>query len=206
MTNAGTTAGAASEGGFGQLVSTTTISSGETTINLSFDYVLGANVTLYVHLTGWSNNETTDSPTHNFLNNTGSAGGNIQNQGDTSNYADLDLISGADPNGFNTLQLTGSGNYSASFDVSSYAWSGDEEFFSAGPNTGQPANPGFSGGVTDLTEFDFIQLVFATDITDNTADSALAIDDVLLTTTVPEPSSAALLGLGGLALIFRRRK
>jgi hypothetical protein len=32
------------------------------------------------------------------------------------------------------------------------------------------------------------------------------VDDILVTTTVPEPSSAALLGLGGLALLMRRRK
>lgn len=31
-------------------------------------------------------------------------------------------------------------------------------------------------------------------------------DDILVTTAVPEPSSSALLGLGGLALIMRRRK
>ena len=37
--------------------------------------------------------------------------------------------------------------------------------------------------------------------------SFIAIDDVFLeVTAVPEPSSAALLGLGGLALILRRRK
>ena len=37
--------------------------------------------------------------------------------------------------------------------------------------------------------------------------SAFRFDDVVISATaVPEPSSAALLGLGGLALIFRRRK
>ncbi|MBK1831930.1 PEP-CTERM sorting domain-containing protein [Verrucomicrobiaceae bacterium R5-34] len=36
--------------------------------------------------------------------------------------------------------------------------------------------------------------------------SASTIDNVALTTIVPEPSSAALLGLGGLALIMRRRQ
>ena len=42
----------------------------------------------------------------------------------------------------------------------------------------------------------------------NTLNRAHTLDDVVLTGTVavPEPSSAALLGLGGLALIMRRRK
>ena len=39
-----------------------------------------------------------------------------------------------------------------------------------------------------------------------TGDSTALIDNVVITATVPEPSSAALLGLGGLALILRRRK
>ena len=41
---------------------------------------------------------------------------------------------------------------------------------------------------------------------DTTVDSKTGFAEAAFTTVVPEPSSAALLGLGGLALIFRRRK
>ncbi|MGJ8656623.1 MAG: PEP-CTERM sorting domain-containing protein [Akkermansiaceae bacterium] len=75
------------------------------------------------------------------------------------------------------------------------------------PTTGTAGDPA-SGGVTvsgfDIT-FDTIALArFAGDGT--TWDELRVGDTFLDVTPVPEPSSTALLGLGGLALILRRRK
>ena len=59
-------------------------------------------------------------------------------------------------------------------------------------------------GLTDTTvTFDFTLTI---DVGNNNLGRANTMDNVVLTGTVPEPSSAALLGLGGLALILRRRK
>jgi len=62
---------------------------------------------------------------------------------------------------------------------------------------------------TAQTAGDVLQLRFinTTDLPSGSADwSATALIDNVSVTAVPEPSSAALLGLGGLALILRRRK
>ncbi len=57
------------------------------------------------------------------------------------------------------------------------------------------------GPIADGSDF-FITWV---DVNNGGNDHGIAVDDVSIT-TVPEPSSAALLGLGGIALILRRRK
>lgn len=67
--------------------------------------------------------------------------------------------------------------------------------FNVGYNTldGGAFEGGFNGTITEARYFTF-------------DDGAFAASDLLQAATVPEPSSSALLGLGGLALILRRRK
>jgi hypothetical protein len=54
-----------------------------------------------------------------------------------------------------------------------------------------------------IIEFDFSELLNDTDGGTSAAFNAMSITGI---TTIPEPSSTALLGLGGLALIVRRRR
>ncbi len=67
----------------------------------------------------------------------------------------------------------------------------------------QIQNTGFLPSFTDTAKFRFV------DIASAGADVRVYVDNVTITGTpdfVPEPSTTALLGLGGLALILRRRK
>lgn len=64
-------------------------------------------------------------------------------------------------------------------------------------------NTGFLPSFTDTAKFRF------TDIASAGADVRVYVDNVLITGTpdfIPEPTTFALLGLGGLALVLRRRK
>ncbi|MGB0992734.1 MAG: LamG-like jellyroll fold domain-containing protein [Akkermansiaceae bacterium] len=62
-----------------------------------------------------------------------------------------------------------------------------------GANPFDGAAGGFTGSINEVRTFSFNSGEFAT-------------SDLLTGATVPEPSSSALLGLGGLALVLRRRK
>jgi hypothetical protein len=85
-------------------------------------------------------------------------------------------LSGVDYSYFAKLTGAGSGTYSTTIDLASL-------------------------GFTDVSDFDYLQVIFARDAV---AGSGVTIDNLLL--TVPEPSSTALLGLGGLALMLRRKR
>ena len=205
LTNPGTTGGATSEGAIGQLVSTSSLPSTDNLVTLTFDYDVGSDATLFFHLTGWTSNVTTTTPTHNFLNNSGAQNGSIQNQGDTSNYADLNIVDGGDPNGGTggAVALSGAGTFTATYDLSNYVWGEDEA-------PGLDGAPGLSGPLSGVGDFDFIQLNFASNVTNNAGDSAITLDNLLLTTSatvaaVPEPSSILFLALGVVCCRSRRR-
>ena len=83
-----------------------------------------------------------------------------------------------------------------------------KSFYDLGDGNGYVDNTGNAGanGITSLDDVNLSVGVQAgtTWATDSNPDNA-EIDSITLT-VVPEPSSTALLGLGGLALLFRRRK
>ncbi|BDS05829.1 hypothetical protein NT6N_08690 [Oceaniferula spumae] len=106
--------------------------------------------------------------------------------------------------GFNAVQLS---QMTADDDTST---TGDVGFYQlgAGPQTNitDDANTTFANSTDDLT----VGYISGYDGT-NQGNDGFFINDIQLRVTadfavVPEPSSAALLGLGGLALVLRRRK
>ena len=67
-------------------------------------------------------------------------------------------------------------------------------------------NGDLSNGTTDTYDFGSPHIISAnTDFTLQATAGTIGIENITLT-VVPEPSTAALLGLGGIALILRRRK
>lgn len=198
LSNPGTTSGVAAEGAVGQLYTVATPDTSLTQVKFEFNYAVGTGSTLYFHAIGLKTNGT---PLANEqVNNTGAQGGSVQNQADT-NFADINIFTGLDPAGVpgdavSFASETG-GMYSATFDLSGYLWSADE-------------SPGVTGSVGNITNFNYLALLFASDVTDNTGAGAISIDNFKVTaiSSVPEPSSMLVLG-GALACMAtgrRRRK
>ncbi|MFC7335783.1 PEP-CTERM sorting domain-containing protein [Haloferula chungangensis] len=193
LSNPGTTTGIASEGPVGQLISTLGLGAGLTQISVSFDYTVGAGTSLYFHLIGWTQNGSPDA--NEIIGNTQPQNGGLQNQGDTD-FGDVSILTGADPgNGTaDTISFAEntSGTYSQTFTLTGYSWSVDE-------------SPGLTGSITSVLDFDFIQVAFATDMANADGSGAVSIDNLSIQ-AIPEPSSAALLGLGLSGLLLRRRR
>lgn len=111
---------------------------------------------------------------------------------DGSGYTDSDKLFNGDNN--NNYSLSVGTQYSATF-----AWTAATGTFEF--------DLGRAAGTSDVMSFtgysfnsDEVHFGFGTsDVTGN-------FDNISLTGTIPEPSSTALIGLGGLALILRRRK
>lgn len=196
VSNAGTVAGIPSEGGFGQSITTT---STDSIISFSFDYTVGAGTTLYFHAQGLTVNGTPDA--NEQLANTGSQNGSVQNQADQTglgdDYGDINLFDGGDPNGGtgNAIAFAGgtSGTYTGTFDVSTYSWDDSTD-----------ESPGLTGSISNLSDFDILFFAFAANTTDLT-NGQITIDNFNVS-TVPEPSSALLIGLACTATLLRRRR
>jgi len=195
LSNAGTTAGVPAEGGIGQLYTVTTTDTTLTQLRFEFDYDVGTGSTLFFHATGLTEN---GSPGANeILSNTGAQNGNVQNQAETD-FADINLLTGTDPNGTasNAVSFAAgtSGTFDVTFDLSGYNWSADEA-------------PGVTGLLGDITSLDFLSLMFASNVTDRTGAGAISIDNFRVTAVqgvaVPEPSSVFTL-LGTIIMLIVR--
>ena len=160
----------------------------ETHLTVSFDYVVGAGDKFYAHLWGMTGVSNDDGE---FVSNIeGSANGNANlnaGTGDTTELTTYNLKDGA-ASGFGGIataisgELTGSGTYTSTFSIAGLG----------------------IGGVTTAADLDYYLIQFAQQ--EDGLAGTTSIDNFSLTATVPEPSTTALLGLGGLALILRRKK
>lgn len=193
------------EGAISQVIDTSAFATDLTNLTLSFDYTVGATATLKFALIGYTANlQTGQSGTDTLLMNNGTANGALQNDTQAElRQGDINLFTGADMTQSITNDLTfaagTSGFYSGSFDLSSYAWHADEP---AGFNGN---SPGLSGSIMSIADFDRVVLVAVNDLSAGTA-TVTTLDNIILTSTVPEPSSTALLGLGVGFFVLRRRR
>lgn len=170
----GTTYNTLDEGILGLMV--VPIVSGST-LDVSFDYNVGANTTIYLHLRGY--NDTGGVDATDWYINEGAQNGNawdVANNGDAYNlFTGAAIVNGAASEAVSFAAGT-NGNYTQSIDMSGYT-------------------------VSNLSDYEYILVGFAAD---TSAENASTISN--LSVTVPEPSSTMLFGLGGLALIMRRRR
>ncbi|MEP2777534.1 MAG: PEP-CTERM sorting domain-containing protein [Luteolibacter sp.] len=190
LTNPGTTAGDPAEGGLLRVFDVAAASLADfTQLTFSFDYTVGTGSTLFFHAIGLYNGTTTGSAQlHNFTQN-----GNIQSQYDNGapdgDYTGMNLKNGAaSPSGAGTgawsFAAGTSGTFTQTIDLSLPAYA----------------------GITDINDFQYITMGWASDVTDNTGAGAITIDNFKFTGVVPEPTTPAMIlgGLGMLALIRRR--
>jgi hypothetical protein len=175
LSNAGTEAGVPSEGAVGQGLSTLGLATNYPKISVSFDYSVGTGSTLYFHLRGLTENGTISA--NEMLGNTGAQNGSMQNQCE-DNYGDMSLLDGTDPlnSTEGTVSFAGgtSGTYTATFDLTLYVWHDDEL-------------PGLSGNITDLTDFDIIEAVFASNVANTDGTGVITIDNLKVTAIAGGP-------------------
>ena len=207
ISSAGTTTTSVTEGALSQVIATDNLATDLTHLTLSFDYVVGATATLRLGLIGYTlNTQAGQNATNTLLMNNGTTNGNVQNNTQAElRYGDINLLTGADMTQSLTNDLTfasgTSSSHSVTFDLTNYAWHADE---AAGAD---PANsPGLSGGITSIADFDYVVLVVVNDLSTTAGATPTTLDNIELIAAIPEPSSTTLLGLGGLALLLRRRK
>lgn len=157
----------------------------ETHLTISFDYSVGAGDKFYAHL--WGLTGVSDDDGQEIGNIEGAANGAANFNSNSDELTTYNLTDGAS-SGFGGTgtaisgELTGAGTFTSTFSI---------------------AGLGISG-VTTAADLDYYIIQF-TQEEDGLAGTT-SVDNFSLAATVPEPSSAALLGLGGLALILRRRK
>ena len=156
----------------------------ESHLRLSFDYSVGAGDTLYAHL--WGLTGTSDEDGEFIGNIEAGANGNTNFGSTSTDLTTYNLTDGASAGfgGTGTAisgALTGSGTYTTAIDIASLG----------------------IGGVTTAGDLDYYIIQFAQN--ENGLAGVTSIDNFSLT-AIPEPSSTALLGLGGLALMLRRRR
>ncbi|MDF7823555.1 hypothetical protein P4B35_05980 [Pontiellaceae bacterium B12227] len=188
LSNPGTTPGIPAEGPVGQSVSTASLTPGLDQIKVSFDYSVGAGSTLYFHLVGLTTNGAPSS--NEILANCQPQNGSTQNQSETD-FGDLNILNGGDPNGGTGGAVSfaaTSGTYSATFNVTNYAWSADE-------------SPGLTGNIADVKDFEIILAMFASNVTTNDGSGAISISNLSIVadsdntslTVTPEELSMILL-------------
>ena len=155
----------------------------ETHLTLSFDYSVGAGDKFYAHLWGLTGTSNEDGE---FIGNIEAGANGNTNFGSTStDLTTYNLTDGAS-SGFGGIataisgELTGSGTYSNTFSIAALG----------------------IGGVTTAGDLDYYIIQFTQDEDGNAGTTS--VDNFILT-AVPEPSSLALLSLGGLMIARRRR-
>ncbi|WP_372798115.1 hypothetical protein [Pontiella sp.] len=194
----------ASEGALSQVVATSGLSSTLTKLTLSFDYVVGASSTLKLALIGYTANLQDGQSASTLLMNNGTANGALQNntQAELRN-GDMNLLTGGDyPQSMDnslTFAANASGSYSASFDVTAYAWHADEAVDANPANT-----PGLSGSIASIADFDYIALVIVNDLS-GTGGTTTSLDNVSLVAAIPEPAVLGLVAIFGGGLLVSRR-
>lgn len=160
----------------------------ETHLTISFDYSVAAGDKFYAHL--WGMTGVSDDDGEFVSNIEGSANGAASlnlGTGDTTELTTYNLKDGA-ASGFGGTatsisgELTGSGTYTRTFSIDGLGIS----------------------GVTTAADLDYYLIQFAKD--EDGLAGTTSIDNFSITASIPEPSSAALLGLAGFALILRRSK
>ncbi|MDF2377878.1 MAG: hypothetical protein P1U81_16695 [Verrucomicrobiales bacterium] len=155
----------------------------DTMLILEFDYSVSAGDTLYVHF--WGMTGTSDDDAEFVSNIEGNANGAVNLNGNTTELMTYNLRDGA-ASGFGATSLsgalTGSGSFSAAIRVGSLGIS----------------------GVNTVGDLDYYLIQFAKN-EDGTAGTTW-IDNFRLTSTVPEPSTAGILGLLFSSLILGRER
>ena len=158
-------------------------------VTLSFDYSVGAGSTLYFYSTLF-----TGTPGANMDGRTSKVDGTYWANDFASGWSgrigfsgpEYNLVGGSTTNSSTANAVTSfvggtSGTFSQTYDIS-----------------------GFGGGDFSIADVSNVLAVFTVNA-DAAGDGAISIDNFNMT-AVPEPSSTALLGLGGLALMLRRKR
>jgi hypothetical protein len=151
-------------------------------LRFSFDYnVTQGSPSLYFHLKGIDETGASPNWEQQLLGRSGAA-----YHAELNNTETYNLFDGTNPVdtglgsvwGYNggLTNLTGSGTISGEINLSGYA-------------------------LSDLSDYEYLAVAFAFDF-----DEAATIEISNFSVAVPEPSSTALLGLGGLALMLRRKR
>ena len=163
-----------------------TVSSTDTTLTqvaVSFDYTVGIGSILFLHshlLTG------TNTVTGNMARTTATAGATfaqdfVPDFPTGVNLKDGAAITGAASEALTSFAGATSGTFSQTYDISGYT------------------------GIASIADVGGILAIFTVDSA-AAGDGAITVDNLSITASIPEPSSTALLGLGSLALLVRRRK
>ena len=183
---------AATAGGSTHLINS--VSSTDTSLNevtLSFDYSVGAGSTLYFYSTLFTGEADSSMAARTSKTDGTYWANDFNSQWGTAPFVGFSgpeySISGGGVGGSNTANAVTSfvggtsGTFSQTYDIS-----------------------GFGGGDFSIADVSNVLAVFTVNA-DAAGDGAISIDNFNMT-AVPEPSSTALLGLGGLAFALRRRR
>ena len=143
----------------------------------------------------------------NFVSSSLTPSASFESSGTTFNPHSLDLFVYSGVPGGSTLSYTGPDSSSRLLDPNSFAVFIDGAFIT--PTSGATANGNF--GIFNSTFYptaaDLGRMGFVSGGSSAIAGVDFLIDNVVLSQiAVPEPSSLALVGLGGLALVFRKRQ
>ena len=191
LSNEGTAIGnAQTEGAVSQVIETSGFSTDLTSLTLSFDYEVGATARLRFALIGYTLNvQDGQSVDNRILLNSGTSSGSLQNDTQAElRHGDINLFTGADMSQSITNDLTfepgTSGSSSVTIDLTAYAWQ-DDELATATPTN----DPGLSGSITSIADFDFVVLVAVVDLDSDVGVTATTIDNISLTATNGDSST-----------------